>query len=132
MITTDLASIIQGAGIATLGTNMWLGFMPDNPTTSIALYQKSGYVPMQLQSTVYGIERPELHVVVRSDSYDNVMSKANDVMKALHNLADQVINGHRYLHVRCLGSPTFLYADYSNKDPHQFAVVDFVVVKEFE
>jgi hypothetical protein len=132
MITTDLASIIQGAGIATLGTNMFLGFMPDEPPTAISLYQRSGYVPYQLQSTSYGIERPELHVVVRADTYDNAMTKANNVMKALHNLADQVINGHRYLHVRCLGSPTFLYADYSNKNPNTFVVVDFVVVKEFE
>lgn len=132
MLTTDMASALQSAGVGTTGTNMWLGFLPDTPTASIALYQRGGYVPMMIQSTSYGIERPELHVIIRSDTYDNAMEKANDVMVALHNLPDQTINGRRYLHVRCLGSPTFLYADYSNSPPHFYVAVDFVCVKEFE
>ena len=128
MITDDIAAYLATQGVGTVGTDIVKGFLPDTPGDCVAVYQKGGYAPIQ----PFSIERPQLHVVVRGSTYDNAQQKANDIYVILHRAWELTLSGRRYLYIRALTSPTYLYTDYSERDPHVYFAIDFIVTKENE
>lgn len=134
MLTTDLAAYLQTAGVGTVGTDIFKGFLPETPNDCVVLFQRGGQPP-EVVNTVPRIEYPELHVIIRADgdtAYEDAMDKANDVMVALHAIGEVTINTRRYLYVRALSSPTLMRYDYSQKPPHVYVAIDFQVFKEVE
>lgn len=132
MITTDIAAYLQTVGIGTVGTDIFKGYMPDAPNDCIVLYQRGGRSPEVVQTSPK-LEYPELHIIVRADgdtAYDDAMTRANSIMTALHTMAEQTINAHRYLYLRALSSPVLMRFDYSQKPPHVLVAIDFEVTKE--
>lgn len=125
MLTDDIASYLQTAGIGTIGSSIFIGHMPDVPTSCIALYQYAGEAPL----VVGGIENPRLTVRVRNATYLNGQNKARDVLKALHTLNEQTISAHRYLYIRAAGSIAQLGRDHEGRT---LFTIDFIVTKELE
>ena len=125
MLIDDIGSYLATAGIGTLGSSIFLGNMPDAPDNAIALYQYSGNAP----ELVGNLESPRLTVRVRNTGYSAGMEKAQDILDALHTLADQTIGGTRYLYVRATGSVNHLGRDNDNS---ALFTIDFIVAKELE
>ena len=134
MITTDIAAYLQTAGLGTVGTDIFKGYIPESPNDCTVLFQRGGQPPEVVRTPV-ALEYPELHVIVRRDgdtAYEDAMGMANDIMIALHTLYEQTINARRYLYIRALSSPTLLRYDYSQRPPHVYVAIDFAVTKECE
>jgi hypothetical protein len=128
MITHDIADyLVSNLGFST--GDVFEGFMPDRSGTTISVYQYGGFWPL-VATVPNQIERPECHIIIRSDTYDAAMTAANTILKGLHTQGEITINTHRYLYIRALGSPNMMRADYSQDNPQFFVNIDFEIYKE--
>jgi hypothetical protein len=119
----EIGTYLQSQGIGTLGANLFLGLMPDQPDNCIALFEYAGSPP----DLHWPGEYPGLQVRVRDKSYAAARSKIREVMAALHGLHEQTLSGTRYLLIKARGSPEILKRDASNRIE---LVLNFEIIKE--
>lgn len=109
---TYLAANVSAVTL-TLGTNLFLGRMPDDPDTCVAVYQTTGQAP----TDVYGadssppLENVGLMVHTRAASYSTCESLAVDVMKTASKVINESLSGVRWLKVVPNQSPFALVRD---------------------
>jgi hypothetical protein len=144
---SDIGNYLQAQGIGTLGTNIFLGLMPDQPDNCIALFEYAGSPP----DLHWNGEYPGLQVRVRNKSYEAARSKIGDIVKKLHGLYEQILSdevepegigdegegngeeeltpvtGTRYLLIKARGSPEVLKRDNNNRVE---LFVNFEIIKE--
>lgn len=120
---SDIGNYLQAQGIGTLGTNIFLGLMPDEPDNCIALFEYAGSPPDLHWSGEY----PGLQVRVRNKSYAAARTKIGEAMTALHGLHEQTLSGTRYLLIKARGSPEVLKRDNNNRVE---LFVNFEIIKE--
>lgn len=125
MMLDDIAEHLADNGHGTVGTDIFLGHMPNAPANCMAIYQDGGTAP----EVVGGIEHPRLIVRVRNESYSTGFANAQAVMGALHTEGELTINGHRYLYIRAVGSVNFLGMDERRRSLFS---LDLIVTKEME
>lgn len=125
MMLNEIGSYLQAQGAGTLGVDMYLGLMPEQPDNCIAIFEYAGNPPALTHDG--GIERPGLQVKVRNTSYPAGRSKISEVVNVLHRLSNETINGTRYIFIRANQSPEPLGRDASGR---QEFVVNFSVEKE--
>lgn len=123
MLLDDIAAYLEDQSVGTVGTDIFMGTMPDTPDSCIALYEYAGEPPEQIGN----IERPGLQVRVRDPSYSAGRAKIESVVNALAGLYEQVLSGHRYLYIRAQQSPEAMGRDQSGREEF---VVNFIVIKE--
>jgi len=128
-LADDIAAYLQTSSIGTVGTDIFVGHMPDAPANCMAVIQSGGESPEMAGPISGQIERPRLIVRVRNASYASGASKANDVLKALHTAGEVSLSGHRYLFIRAVGSVNQLGRDHENRSLFS---LDFVVTKEMD
>lgn len=129
MLADDIAAHLATKSVGTVGTDIFIGHMPDAPSNCIALMQNSGRAP-ELAGPISGqIEHPRLVIRVRNSTYLNGQNKARDVLKALHTEGEITMNGHRYLYIQAVGSVNQLGRDHENRSLFS---LDFVVTKEMD
>jgi len=122
---TDLGTRLDTATISTqdltLGTNLFLGRLPDSPDTCVALFETSGLAPTdQFGTGVPAIETPGIQVRVRAAAYSTSQSLAVDVWKDLATVANEALSGTRYLRVDLLQSPFGLERDGQDRMVYAF------------
>lgn len=124
----EIATYLEDKNVGTVGTDLFMGFMPDKPDNCVALFEYAGE-PMELTmgSGDPTLERPGLQVRVRNTSYSAARSKIEDVVDAFHGLANQTLSGTRYLLIKANQSPESLGLDQNNRSEF---VVNFSVLKE--
>ncbi len=120
---SDIGNYLQAQGIGTLGTNIFLGLMPDEPANCIALFEYAGSPP----DLHWNGEYPGLQVRVRNKSYAAARTKIGEVMEKLHGLHEQTLSGTRYLLIKARGSPEVLKRDNNNRVE---LFVNFEIIKE--
>ena len=120
---SDIGNYLQAQGIGTLGTNIFLGLMPDEPDNCVALFEYAGSPPDLHWSGEY----PGLQVRVRNKSYAAGRTKIGEVAKKLHGLHEQTLSGTRYLLIKARGSPEVLKRDNNNRVE---LFVNFEIIKE--
>lgn len=120
---SDIGNYLQVQGIGTLGTNIFLGLIPDEPDNCIALFEYAGSPPDLHWNGKY----PGLQVRVRNKSYAVARIKIGEVVAALHGLHEQTLSGTRYLLIKARGSPEILKRDNNNRVE---LFVNFEIMKE--
>ena len=120
---SDIGNYLQVQGIGTLGTNIFLGMVPDKPDNCIVLFEYAGSPPDLHWNGKY----PGLQVRVRNKSYAAARTKIGEVMAALHGLHEQTLSGTRYLLIKARGSPEILKRDNNNRVE---LFVNFEIIKE--
>jgi hypothetical protein len=120
---SDIGNYLQAQGIGTLGTNIFLGMIPDEPDNCIALFEYAGSPP----DLHWNGEYPGLQVRVRNKSYAAARTKIGEVMEKLHGLHEQTLSGTRYLLIKARGSPEVLKRDNNNRVE---LFVNFEIIKE--
>ena len=120
---SNIGNYLQVQGIGTLGTNIFLGMIPDKPDNCIALFEYAGSPP----DLHWNGEYPGLQVRVRNKSYAAARTKIGEVMAALHGLHEQTLSGTWYLLIRARGSPEILKRDNNNRVE---LFVNFEIIKE--
>ena len=119
----EIGTYLQSQGIGTLGTDLFLGLMPDQPDNCIALFQYAGSPP----DLHWNGEYPGLQVRVRNKCYADARTKIGEVAKKLHGLHEQTLSGIRYLLIKARGSPEVLKRDNNNRVE---LFVNFEIIKE--
>lgn len=90
----------------TLGTNLFLGRMPDAPDTCVCLFEYSGMAPL---TTLGGdqlpyVEMPRIQAMTRHTSYASGRSLAVSVWQTLEGIVNETVNGNLYQRVSALQS----------------------------
>ena len=123
MMLNEIGTYLQSQGTGTLGADLFLGLMPDQPDNCIALFEYAGSPP----DLHWNGEYPGLQVRARNKSYAAGRAKIEEVVKELHGLHEQVLNGTRYLLIKARGSPEVLQRDANNRVE---LFVNFEIIKE--
>lgn len=123
MMLNEIGTYLQSQGTGTLGADLFLGLMPDQPDNCIVLFEYAGSPP----DLHWNGEYPGLQVRVRNKSYAAGRAKIGEVVKELHGLHEQVLNGTRYLLIKARGSPEVLQRDANNRIEF---FVNFEIIKE--
>ena len=123
MMLNEIGTYLQSQGIGTLGANLFLGLMPDQPDNCIALFEYAGSPP----DLHWNGEYPGLQVRVRNKSYAMARAKIEQIRDLLHGLHDKKLSGTRYLLIKARGSPEVLKRDANNRVE---LFVNFEIIKE--
>ena len=123
MMLNEIGTYLQSQGIGTLGTDLFLGLMPDQPDNCIALFEYAGSPP----DLHWNGEYPGLQVRVRDKSYPAGKAKIKQIVRVLHGLHETVLGGTRYLLVKARGSPEVLMRDENNRIEF---FINFEIIKE--
>jgi len=121
----EIGTYLQSKGIGTLGTNLFLGLMPDQPDNCVVLFEYAGSPP----DLHWNGEYPGLQVRVRNKSYTAARIKIGEVIQKLHGLHEQELSGTRYLLIKARGSPEVLKRDNNNRVE---LFVNFEIIKEVD
>lgn len=98
MFLQDLISILEGAGVATYGVDLFVGskaVIPAGDGPFVSLIETGGSAPEGTHNLVDvpAYVRPSAQVVCRGTDYLTVRSKAQDVYLAFYGVMNQVVNG---------------------------------------
>jgi hypothetical protein len=122
-LLTEIGAYLATKSIGTVGTDIFLGLMPDQPDNCIALFEYAGSPP----DLHWAGEYPGLQVRVRNKSYAMARAKIGEIVKELHGLHEQTLSGTRYLLIRARGAPEVLKRDANNRVE---LFVNFEIIKE--
>lgn len=102
-----LATFLQtrSPSLGTMGTNMFIGSLPDVDGLGIVLTQYSGDV-IETQSTGIAINQPSLQVRVHgaSEDYEVPLARITAIQAALASISNQTLSGIYFLRVRPISS----------------------------
>ena len=93
---TDLAAKLATAGVGTIGTNLFVQRMPDDPDTCVCLYDYEGSSIDTLCS--FSLEDFRVQVIARANTYAVAWAKMLAVQAVLDYIARETIGG-TYYHV---------------------------------
>lgn len=105
-LDTNMASL-------TLGTNFFYSMIPETTSNCVALYENSGAPPnfTMGSNNLPILERPQIQILVRNSSYSDGRAIIEEAYRILTAIANQVINGNRYLRVEAVSVPALLERD---------------------
>lgn len=97
----------------TLGTNLFLGRMPDSPDTCVAIYETAGGVPDDVfgANSAPPIENAGLMCHTRATSYASCRSLAVDIMTTLSKVINETLTATTYYKISATQSPFALDRD---------------------
>lgn len=130
-----MTSVIQTAGLATFGTDMFSGGLPPDPIECCALIEYGGEPPMRKQndgaahSSAQGGERPRFQLLVRSADYETGRNFIQQIWDELDGIVNETIGGIFYQRVAAIQSPFMLERDESDR---WIFAVNFTATKEVE
>jgi hypothetical protein len=112
----DMAGYLVAEGLGTLGTDLFLGQMPDSPDACTVLYQYPGRPP----AFTHGDPQPEtryprVQVLCRELSQPLAMSRATSVYTALCALVNAQHGDSTFLRVAPMQEPFPLQIDASQR-----------------
>ena len=98
----------------TLGTNLFLGMMPDTPAICAAIYNTTSdapYFTMNGSTTEPSLENPRVMLYLRHSSYSTGEALMYTTWKKMTEVSDDTLSSVNYLRLQALGSPEFLERD---------------------
>lgn len=122
----EIGSYLAAQGIGTLGTDLFLGVMEDQPDICTALYESGGQAPIRAMRGTPGqvVQRPRLQVVCRATqlNYLTARDQAGAIYRLLDGLGDTVMStstgssgGTRYLFIAAVAEPFLMGRDLTSR-----------------
>jgi hypothetical protein len=107
---TYLASQV---GTLTLGTNLYLGRMPDEPDTCVAVYEYGGDAPVNVMGgdSMPPVEQPRIQILTRASGYSSARTLALECWTAVEAVLNESLSGTLYHRVSANQSPFPLERD---------------------
>lgn len=109
-----LAARLQSDGVATAGTDLFIGMMPNSPDECVAIYEYAGESPLEVMvDNDATLERPSVQVMTRAGRNDYPTARALmvQVRDSLTAITDETISGVRFLRVHHLSAINGLGVD---------------------
>lgn len=106
-ILEAIGDYLQAQGKGTLGVNLFLGRMQENPDACVAVYEYEGATPREsMGANPFDILLPRIQIVCRAgrDDYPIARDKATDLQTLLAGISEQNLSTLRVMRVRALGS----------------------------
>jgi len=132
LLLPEISSVIELAGLATEGTDLFLGVLPSNPSLCCALVEYEGETPLRTQnegaahSSAQGGERPRFQLLCRDTDYETGRSLVKSIVTVLDAIVNETIEGTFYVRVSALQSPFLLERDENSR---WIFAVNFAVIK---
>jgi hypothetical protein len=104
----DVGTLIDSSSATlTLGTNLFLGRLPDSPDTCVAVYQYGGEAPFGVMGgdSMPPVEQPRIQVVVRAAGYSTAETLSRTVWGYLETVLNETLSGTSYLRISAIQSP---------------------------
>ena len=103
----DVGTLLAAqVGSLTLGTNLFLGRLPDEPDTAVALFETGGEAPVNtMGGGLYEVEQPRLQVLTRGASYSATHALAMSVWLVLEATTNDTLSATLYHRITAVQSP---------------------------
>jgi hypothetical protein len=98
---------LQTDNVGTLGTNIFLSTMPENPDAIVAVYEYAGSAPdFTMGSGLYAIQHPNIQLRIRGarEDYQTAAARANAARDSLASIVNTTISGIAIIRVSPTGS----------------------------
>lgn len=102
-----IGDYLQAQGEGTLGTDIFLGRMPDTPDACVGVYEAAGSLPeMTFGSSGLAIDRPIIQVMCRAgrDDYPTARDKADTIRDLLAGITNTTLGAFTVLRIEPSGS----------------------------
>jgi len=105
----DIGAYLVTQSIGTLGSDLFLGWLPDTPDTCVAVIEGIGDEALETlgSTSSTNMEQPALQIICRGapDDYNTPRIKAEAVKAALQDVANQVLTSTLYYRIRMRHPP---------------------------
>ena len=105
MLLDDISDLLTTGSVT---TEIYKGFMPEQPDNAFVLTESAGQGPIKAMAGSPGqaaLEVAGLQVIRRSPSYQTARNDMQTVMDLLDGLSERTINATRYSYVEALQVP---------------------------
>ena len=102
------------ASQGTLGTNLFLGTLPDSPDACVAVYENAGSSPVfTMGSGGIRVDYPMLQIITRAtrEDYPTARDKAEEIRVLLASVLEQTVSGVHIMRIEPMGSVNQLGVD---------------------
>lgn len=121
-VADDIAAYLATQSLGTVGTDIFVGFLPEEPDDIIILTDTKGRPP----DITTKIEFPGLQIRIRNTAYLTAFAEARKINDLLHGMNNVTLSTVYYDFIEGQGSPLFVSKD--NKMRTTFSL-DFIVTK---
>lgn len=114
----QLADNMATDGVGTVGTNIFIGIMPNSPDACLAIYEFAGEGPMEAFSDGgVSLDLPSIQVMSRGVRMDYPAARTLIVnaRNSLTSVANETIGGVRFLRVREMSAINSLGPDVNDR-----------------
>ena len=123
MVLDEIASYLQAAGVGTVGTDIFVGRMPDTPGACLGLHEYAGAAPSFAHDGEQPLfESPRVQVRVRGATYTTGRQMIEAAYNALNRVKNQNVGGVRYMRIAPLQQPFYLQRDGNERPEFVFNV----------
>jgi len=135
MLLNEISTAIQTAGLATIGTDLFKGGLPPEPSECCALVEYGGEPPLRNQtdgaahSSAQGGERPRFQLLCRSADYETGRNQIQKIWDELDGIVNETLSTIFYQRVAALQSPFLLERDGNDR---WIFIANFAATKEVE
>lgn len=100
-------------GSLALGTNLFLGRLPDDPDTCVVVYEYGGETPVNTMGSdaMPYVEQPRIQVLTRAAGYSSARTLALQCWTAIEGVLNESLSGTRYHRIAANQSPFPLERD---------------------
>lgn len=107
-----LATHLAAQGHGTVGTSIFIDWMPDSPDAVVALYNQPGTGPLYTGGST-PITQPNVQVITRGAprAYQAARTKAQSVWTTLNTMVNVTVAGVRFVGLVANDEPTLLTRD---------------------
>ena len=121
MFLDDIGSKVAAGTSLTLGTDLFLGLLPDRPLAAVAIIETPGLAPVRTMGGGIQIEIQGFQVIGRddTDNYDTVRTTMNGIYALLAATTQETINSVVYHQFEALSGVFNIGVD--NEDNVQLA-----------
>ena len=97
----------------TLGTNLFLGRLPDDPDTCVVLYEYGGDAPVNTMGSdaMPPVERPRIQIMTRATGYSSARTLSLECWTAIEAVLNESLSGTLYHRISANQSPFPLERD---------------------
>ena len=107
-ILDEVGTLIDSSSATlTLGTNLFLGRLPDSPDLCVAVYQYGGEEPLRTMGgdTIASYEKPRIQVVTRAAGYSTAEALSRTIWGYLDAVLNETLTATPYLRISAIQSP---------------------------
>jgi hypothetical protein len=96
----------------TVGTNLWVNWMPDEPDTAATIYETGGLAPVQrFGNDLPAFERPGFQMICRAAASSSARANIHAAWTLAQQVANEELSSKTWLRIEPLQSPFFLERD---------------------